>query len=205
MEKGKVGFENRGLVILLCVLVMAIVGLGIGIGVVMLNNEEKEAVVVENGLSEVSMAEKVYNEYVEEFDRVREIANGLIEGGMDSATPIVELYSKYIEECFENRELDHASAYIYAENEDLMRAGFKREALDVLLGIDFSAFNEPEQYRWYSKIMSLAGELNMDDVVASYAPLAAEVKAAYDASCAAAEKVAAEGDAVIMRAEGGAE
>ena len=91
MEKGKVGFENRGLVILLCVLVMAIVGLGIGIGVVMLNNEEKEAVVVENGLSEVSMAEKVYNEYVEEFDRVREIANGLVEGGMDSATPIVEL------------------------------------------------------------------------------------------------------------------
>lgn len=43
MEKGKVGFENRGLVILLCVLVMAIVGLGIGIGVVVLNGKKKRS------------------------------------------------------------------------------------------------------------------------------------------------------------------
>lgn len=45
MKEGKAKFEHKGLVILLCVLLVAIVGLGVGIGVILNNNHINEELV----------------------------------------------------------------------------------------------------------------------------------------------------------------
>ena len=195
MKEGKAKFENKGLIILLCVLVVAIVGLVVGI---VLPKGGGEEVVVVDEPSEEQVLYDEYVSYVDDYNAVRAEAKNLL--GQDSVDvdAIVDLYNQYINQNIANNELDRASSYMYAEYEDLLAGGFKQEALDALVVMDFSVFNEPEQYRWYSIVVSLANELGNGDVVLQYEPLMAQTKAAYDANYAAAEAAAREGEQAVQ-------
>lgn len=184
-------FENKGLVVLLGVLGIVIIGLVVGIVVVNMNGGD-EIVTSKEDEDEISYQE--YTNYVEEYDAVRAEAQRLLGENPVDVDAIIKLYSKYIDANLANDELDRASSYIYAENEDLLAGGFKQEALDAMLVIDYSVFDEPEQYRWYVKIIDLANELGESNIAKEYEPLAASTKAAYDANYAAAEAAAKEFD-----------
>jgi len=195
MKEGKAKFENKGLIILLCVLVVAIVGLVVGI--VLLKGGGEEVVVVDEPFEEQVLYDE-YVSYVDDYNAVRAEAKNLLGQDPVDVDAIVDLYNQYINQNIANNELDRASSYMYAEYEDLLAGGFKQEALDALVVMDFSVFNEPEQYRWYSIVVSLANELGNGDVVLQYEPLMAQTKAAYDANYAAAEAAAREGEQAVQ-------
>lgn len=195
MKEGKASetkFGNKGLVILLCVLVVAIVGLGVGIGIVMLNSREKTAVIEEDSTEEQVLQDK-YVAYVDEYNAARVKAKELLGQDPVDTKAIVELYSNLAEQSFANDEIDRGSSYVYAEYDDLLNGGFKQEALDVMTALNLDIFNEPEQHMWCIRIISLAEELGNNEVVLQYQPLLAATEAAYKANVAAANAAAEEG------------
>lgn len=191
MRKGNLGFENKGLVVLLGMLGVVIVGLAVGIAIVSMNKGE-EVVINDENEDEISYQE--YLDYVEEYDIVQTEADRLLNEDPVDITAVVNLYSKYIDENLANNEIDRASSYMYAEYESLLASGFKEELLSVMTARDYGVFDEPEQYRWFIKIIDLGRELGRDDVVVEYEPLATKTRAAYDANYAAAEAAAEEFD-----------
>lgn len=192
MKEGKAKVENKGLLILLCVLVAAIVGLGIGIGVVVLNSKE-EVVVVEDEPTEEQILEANYVAYVDEYNAARAEAKSLLEQDPVDVNAIIRLYSDLAEQSFANGETDRGSSYVRAEYDDLLAGGFKQEALDVVTALDLDIFNEPEQHMWCMRIIALAEELGNSEVVSRYQPLLAATEAAYEANGAAADAAAEEG------------
>lgn len=192
MKEGKAKVENKGLLILLCVLVAAIVGLGIGIGVVVLNSKE-EVVVVEDEPTEEQILEADYVAYVDEYNAARAEAKSLLEQDPVDVNAIIRLYSDLAEQSFANGETDRGSSYVRAEYDDLLAGGFKQEALDVVTALDLDIFNEPEQHMWCMRIIALAEELGNSEVVSQYQPLLAATEAAYEANGAAADAAAEEG------------
>lgn len=190
MKEGKAESNNKGLIILLCALVVVIVGLGIGIGVVMLNRKGEEVVVVED--DQMTESEISYYAYLDNYDEVQKRVEELLNQDPVDVAMVVDLYYEYINDCLGNNELDRASSYINAEYNNLVNAGFKGETLDVLTSIDFSIFDLPEQYRQYSKIVELAKDLDREDIVEIYEPLVANSKEAFESSCKVSESLAAE-------------
>ena len=86
-----------------------------------------------------------------------------------------------------------------AEIYDLLDGGFKQEALDVLTGMDLEVFDESRQHFWYEMIISLAGDLNEDEIAQRYEPLWDATKAAYDASLAGTEAAAEAFEAIKIK------
>lgn len=194
MDGGEKTSNNKVLVGILVVLGLVIVGLGAGIAIVNLNNnagQDEEVATTEE--------QKAYYDYVNDFDKVKEKAKELLSQSPVDATALVNLYDPYIEQCLADGAVDRASAYIQERNQNLISAGLKKEALDELTKIDYSVFNEPEQYRYYSMIVELAKELGESGVVAQYEPLMTKTKEAWDRNYAAAERAAAEVRAVKER------
>ena len=187
MDRGEKISNNKILTGILVFLCVAIVGLSIGIAVVKMNQSQT------TGNSEEMTAERIaYNDYVADYDKVKAEAEKMVASGSASASEIINLYSPYIEKCLADGATDRASAYIRAEQDSLISVGFKNEALSELTKIDYSVFNESEQYKYYTEIIELAKELNDSSTVAKYEPLAANTKEAYDKNYAAAEQAAAE-------------
>ncbi|MBR3172687.1 hypothetical protein IKF21_02120 [Candidatus Saccharibacteria bacterium] len=196
MNRGDIMVNNKFLVGILSFLCIAIVGLSVGIAVVRINQSQ-------TANSEEMTAERIaYNDYVADFDKVKAKSAELVKKSSVSASEIINLYSPYIEKCLADKAVDRATAYIRAEKNALVEAGFKREALDEMLKIDYSVFVEAEQHKYYLEIMELAKDLNDSDVVAKYEPLAASTKEAYDKNYAASERAAAEGAAAREKAKG---
>lgn len=192
--------SNKGLVGVLAVLCVVIVGLVVGIVVVNLNAGRSQETEVVEETEELTPEQVAYYDYVADFDKVQEQARGLLASGAN-ASEIVALYSPYIAQCLKDGAVDRASSYIQAEQNDLLGAGYKQAALDELLNLDFSAFNAPEQYKYYTDIIEMANDLGRSDVATEYAPLAAQTKEAYDRNYAASERAAAEGAAIRERAQ----
>jgi len=192
---------GRGLWIVLGILCVVIVGLIVGIVVVSLNSGRSQDTQVTENSEEMSEEQIEAQNYKDSFDKVRAEAKKLLAENPVDPTKIISLYSPYIEKSLADKMVDRASAYIRAEQDDLLTAGYKQAALDELLKLDFSVFNEPEQYKYYLEITELAKDLNRSDVVAKYEPLVAQTKEAYDRNYAAAERAAAEGAAARARAE----
>lgn len=192
---------GRGLWVVLGILCVVIVGLIVGIVVVSLNSGRSQDTQVTENSEEMSEEQIEAQNYKDSFDKVRAEAKKLLAENPVDPIKIISLYSPYIEKSLADKMVDRASAYIRAEQDDLFTAGYKQAALDELLKLDFSVFNEPEQYKYYLEITELAKDLNRSDVVAKYEPLVAQTKEAYDRNYAAAERAAAEGAAARARAE----
>lgn len=189
-------FNNRGLLVLLCVLGVAIVGLTAGI--ILMGGKKAEE---ETEVSEDQISTEEYIAYVEDYYTVRDRVSELLVSGSVSADEIIEIYSEYIDTNLSSGNTEQANSYILARHEDLLRGDFKREALDVLVAMDLTFLSEPEQYRWYFNIIALAEELGEVDIVQKYEQLLQVVKPAYDASQAASEATAEEFKELIQMVE----
>lgn len=169
--------NNRGLLVLLCVLGVAIVGLTAGI--ILMGGKKTEE---ETEVSESQQSYEEYVAYVDEFDAVINKTQILLEQEPVDIQAIIKMYDECIKKRLDAGEYDRASAFMRAEFGALTSSGFKEEALDVFTKIDFTVFDEPEQYRWYDRIITIAKELSDDDVVKKYEPLLEKTRAANEAS-----------------------
>lgn len=184
-------FENKGLVILLCVLVVAIVGLVVGI---VLPKGGGEEIVVVDEPSEEQVLRDEYIAYVSSYDDMQVRVQELLNEEPIDVEEIRKLYSEQIDKYIGEENYGRANAFISAEREALLSKGLERAALDAMLEIDFSSFPEPAQYRNYAEIVRLAEGLGNATVAAEYQGLAGGVKEAYEANYAASEKVKEESE-----------
>lgn len=210
MEEGKAKFENKSLVILLCVLIVAIVGLGIGIGVVMLNSKEEVAVedksTEEEGIVSTATLEQIetYEAFRQEYDAVLAETQRLLSENPVDTVAIRELYTEAMSGYMNAATYGNVQDLMIAEYDSLISGGFKEEALDALVSVDFSIFPESVQNRWYNKIVDLAQELGNVDLVAKYQQLADMTKEAAVQSEAAIREYASEYDVDAEFTQGGA-
>lgn len=180
MEKGKVGFENRGLVILLCVLVMAIVGLGIGIGVVVLNGKKKEAVVIEDGPEEeieivetnpgAAAATRVF---ADKQAAIEAEAAVLLNQNPPDMENIRQLYAAPYDKFVTNGEISYAYSYLLSESNLYYENGHKEAALDLLTSTDLGVYDDTPQWIFYDTIVHIANELNKLEIALDYSARAA--------------------------------
>lgn len=188
--------KNKSLTIILASLCCVAIALAVIVIVNHFNTTSETSTDSSSKLSNLSEEEKAlyesYTNYVETYNQTKAKAAELLAQEPIDVQAIISLYTERINQCLANNELDRASSYISAERTDLLSKNFKKEALDALISIDYSVFNEVEQHRRYTNIISLAKELDENEIVSKYEPLAAKTKAAYDANYAAAAKVATE-------------
>lgn len=178
MKEGKAKVENKGLLVLLCVLVAAIVGLGIGIGVVVLNSKEEVVVNDEpvggDGIVSTATLEQIetHEAFKQEYDAVLAETQRLLGEEPVDTVAIRELYAKAMSGYMSAATYGNVQDLMIAEYDSLVSGGFKEEALDALVQVDFSIFPESVQNRWYNRIVDLARELGDDELVAEYQQLA---------------------------------
>lgn len=188
---------NRWFVVLLCFFVMLIVVLATSL-VVTINTNNTPV----DDLSD-KQAEAELRQYVEdanEYYTTRDKVSAMIENGTVTPEKIISTYSKYVDSRdTTSGAVGPINSYIIAEYEDLMRCGFRQEALNTLTSIDFSFLTETEQHMWYMRITDLAIELGDTSVVQSYEPLLQATQAAYDASVTASEKTASKYEALEQK------
>lgn len=175
--------NNKFWVCLFCFCLVAIAGLTTGIILVNANKTEEVEEMVEEDESQ-----KQYEQYVSDYDLVQnKVAEMLAETPVDIES-ITKLYKEYIDKYWE-QDLFRASTFIDAEIETLRNTDFKRELLDELKNIDFSVFEESEQYRQYAAIAQIANEIGDNEMVNEYLNLADGVKESYMASCRGTEEM----------------
>ena len=210
MKEGKAKFENKGLVILLCVLVVAIVGLVVGIGAVMLNSDNEEVVVetdstgVEYAASTATPEQiEAYESFKQKYDVVLAEAQELLNESPVNVLAIEELFANAMDEYMTAGTYSSAQEFMVAEYNILMSGGFKQEALDSLIRIDFDIFPASVQNRWYNLIVNLAQDLGNNDLAVKYRQLADWTKESAEQNEAAIREHAAKYDVDAEFMQGG--
>ena len=196
--------KNKSLIIILALLCFAAIALATVIVINHFKNSEpaatEEPTSQSSNLSEEEQARlNLYNDYNENYKNAKDQATAILDQEPIDVAAINTIYSTYIQKYTSEKEFDRAAAFIRAERDLLLSKNLKQDTLDFLTTIDYSVFVEPEQHRFYLSIIDLAKELNRNDILEKYEPLAASTKAAYDANNAASEKAAAEGEAAKNR------
>lgn len=203
MVGGERTANNNKLVMILTVLALIIIGLVVGNVIINLrhNNEVSTNETATEDKKEMTPEQAAYYSYVDNYNMVKQKAEELLKQNPVNVNALIDLYRPHIEQYLGEKQYDRASAFIRAERDALISAGFEQQALDELLKIDYSVFNEPEQHKYYNDIIDLAKKVGNSEVVAKYEPLAAQTKEAYDKNNAASDRAAAEGEAIRQRAQ----
>lgn len=206
--------EHRGLVWVLVGLVFVIVGLTVGIVVVMNRDGDGEEITTQEIETQEIAEGCYYDEYageiacdfdekvlkekqlIDEVYRINEgVQQSLDKESVDMDT-INQLYAAGVAKAIELDRTDYVIVITNDVTGALLSKGLKRESLDILLSVDFSLFSEPNQYRFYDRIIELAKELNDSEVVAKYQTLRSQVEpeymAEYEATQEAAKRAAEE-------------
>ena len=195
MGNSKAKSDNGGLIALLCVLGVVIVGLVAGVIIMGVGKKTEET-------PEVSESQRSYEEYaayVDEYEATIAKAQELFQQRPVDVEAIIKMYTERVNNSISKKDIDRAGSYLEAEIYDLLDGGFKQEALDVLTGMDLEVFDESRQHFWYEMIISLAGDLNEDEIAQRYEPLWDATKAAYDASLAGTEAAAEAFEAIKIK------
>ena len=195
MGNSKAKSDNGGLIALLCVLGVVIVGLVAGVIIMGVGKKTEET-------PEVSESQRSYEEYaayVDEYEATIAKAQELFQQRPVDVEAIIKMYTERVNNSISKKDIDRAGSYLEAEIYGLLDGGFKQEALDVLTGMDLEVFDESRQHFWYEMIISLAGDLNEDEIAQRYEPLWDATKAAYDASLAGTEAAAEAFEAIKIK------
>lgn len=199
MERGQKKKNNKWLVVVLCALVVLIVGLVIGIITVNNNRAAEEddqnsvgddVIYFDTNMDGEELAE--YNEYMDYYNEVRARVREIMNADSVDVGAVMKLYTEAITKYAARNGFSEVQAFVQAEKEDLLDGGFKREALDAMISVDYSYFPEPAQHRIYNDIIDLAKELGDAAVVAKYEPLAEATKEAFESSDRAIREAAVE-------------
>ena len=195
--------KNTGLVLVLVFLIVIIIGLIVGIVFVRNDNnggdeEEPQTEEIWTDSSDVSDEEKAkHDRFISIYNDVAKKAEELYSHDKVSADEIMNLYNPVINTYLGEGDFASAQTFILLRNDNLISRGFKKEALDALLAIDYNIFPEVIQNRYYNKIINLAKELNEKDIEEKYQVLADKTKAAVEAASRAsaewAEKMQSQG------------
>lgn len=187
MDGQKKTSNNAGLIVILVVLVLIIVGLVVGIIVVKNNeggeSEEPSKEEVWTDSTEMTDEEKAKHEqFNETYNEIVKKAEELYSHDSVSAEEIMNLYTPTIKSYLDQNDYADAQTFILLRNSNLIERGYKKEALDALVSIDYSIFPEVIQNRYYNKIINLASELNKKEIADKYQVLADNTKAAAEAA-----------------------
>ena len=196
MEHGRKFPENGFLLVVLAILSVIVVILA-GFVVAGFVNRGGENV----GDSEVEEEETVitpeeeatYNAYMLRMEEVKAKAQEILSQEPVDVGALVELYTPVIDEYLAIDPI-YAQQFILAENEDLMASGFKREALDELVRINYNVFPPFIQHRRYVQIVELAQELGDIEAVAQYEPLVVATQEAADQNQASIDRAKEEAE-----------
>ena len=140
-----------------------------------------------------------YVAYVDDYNATLAKAEELFAQRPVDVDAIIGMYTERIDSSLSKNDLDRAGSYLEAEILGLLDSGFKQEALDVLIGMNLSVFDEAVQHFWYDRIISLARELDKSDVIQQYESLWNATKADYDASIAGTEAAAEAFEAIKIK------
>lgn len=210
MEKGQKKKNNKWLVVVLCALVVLIVGLVIGIIIVNNNRVAEESsqnstsddvIYFDTNMDGDELA--AFEEYMDYYNETRAKVKDLMNADPVDVGAVMKLYSEAITKYSVSDGYSEVQAFVLAEQEDLLSGGFKKEALDALISVDYGYFPEPAQHRIYNDIIDLAKELGDEAVVAKYEPLAEATREAFESSDEAIRETADEfeGGEVVQEVE----
>lgn len=178
MKEGKASETksgNKGLVILLCILVVMIAGLGVGLVIVMLNGGEKEAAVIgEEPMEEVEIAETnpeaaaATRVFVAGQEAIEMKATELLNQASPDMDGIRQLYAGPYAEFVANGEISYAYSYLMSELNLYYENGYKEAALDLLTSTDLTIYDDTLQWIFCDAVIRLANELNKQSVLSDY-------------------------------------
>ena len=186
---GKVKRDNLILVSILGFLVLIIIGLIIGI--IIVNNNKPETPLEENNENcyydeddDTTVCENdepaiTEAQLIAEVDNIEKEVKKLLSQNPVDTDAINKLYDDGIAKALETNRKDYIIVLSNNRTNAFLSKGLKREALDALQTIDFDLFLAPDQYRFYSKIIELAKELNDSSTLAKYQALQSQVEAEY--------------------------
>ncbi len=175
MKEGKASEAksgNKGLVILLCVLVVAIVGLVIGI--VVPKGGGEEVVIVDEPTEEIEIAETdpeaaaATREFVAGQEAVETEAVELLNQASPDMDGIRQLYAGPYAEFVANGEISYAYSYLMSELNLYYENGYKEAALDLLTSTDLTIYDDTLQWIFCDAVIRLANELNKQSVLSDY-------------------------------------
>lgn len=183
MEEGRMSPEKRNLLIVLGALCSLAVVLAV---LVVMNFVKQPKEVVEErdygrpDISEMTEEDIAYYNYVDDFDEVERKVQELFGKNPVDVDAINAIYKERVDHYMSNDETDRAGSFILDWYNNYDSREMKQEALDVLTSVRLENLAPAEQYRYYTRLISLAKELGRDDLVKKYEPLQASTKEAYD-------------------------
>lgn len=183
MNEGHVSHEKRNLLIILVILCVLAVVLSVLVVINVVNQstgEEVDHTSSRPDVSEMSKEDIEYYNYVDDYDAVEAQVKKMLSQSPIDADGIRDLYISKINQYANNGEIDRATSFIYAMVDAFSSKGLKQEALDAMLTIDLSIYEEPEQYRQYTNIIELAQEVGDQETEEKYKALREEVRELYE-------------------------
>lgn len=159
--------SNKGLMATLCILIVMIAGLVTGIIIINLN--------VNSDTNDDGISYEIFDQ-----SKIREEAERIYNNNPENASKTIDYYVNLAntEPIDENRVNAVAwNLYSFFMNEKI---GDKESALDGLLLMDISIVNDLDKYMWYSIIVTLATELEHEDIKLTYEPLKDALQPARD-------------------------
>ena len=157
--------NHKGLLSVLTVLVVAIIGLSTVIIMnIQTNTQEDEE------SQSLKLEQEKYLAYVEEVEKITADAEKLVQEGEEGVAAVKEIYSEKIQQLLEERADERdIMEYITGEISILSSAGYKKDALEVMLDFDCGIFESAmDQYVCLSQTYNLAKELNETDIMNDY-------------------------------------
>ena len=199
MKKIHFKVNNTLLIITLSLLGLLISGLLIAIFFINkpkepIDNTEEETVkydedgdIIEEENYELEPKDLDAIEINQKYQDINKEAQALLNTEPVDIKKINELYDSGIAFAVSKGRNDYIVSFYNSRNDALVAKGLKQEALDALLTVDINSLGQPDQYRYYTKIIELAQELNDNTTVTKYQELRAPTEEAFKADYEATE------------------
>ena len=199
MKKIHFKVNNTLLIVVLSLLGLLISGLLIAIFFINkpkepIDNTEEETVkydedgdIIEEENYELEPKDLDAIEINQKYQDINKEAQALLNTEPVDIKKINELYDSGIAFAVSKGRNDYIVSFYNSRNDALVAKGLKQEALDALLTVDINSLGQPDQYRYYTKVIELAQELNDNATATKYQELRAPTEEAYRADYEATE------------------
>lgn len=163
MKEGKAKLEHKGLVILLCVLLVAIVGLGVGIGVVVVSNMRNDE------YAGYVLPEELMNNDLSPEDQVTKETSLMLQDPDVSEVDIEAYYDAVIEDAIASGDKSLAIEIIIQKMNFLAVVEDDcSKAEEYVDGVELSTFSSEEVQYLASYVSSMAGGCGDSDLKAKW-------------------------------------
>lgn len=162
MKEGKAKLENKGLVVLLCVLLVAIVGLGIGIGITVLNSNRA-------GNVEAVLPEELMGDSLSPEDQVVKETSLMLQDPDVSEVDIEDYYDRVVEDAVSDGDTGLAVEIIIQKMNFLaVVENDCNKAEDYVNSIDLAIYSSEEVQYLASYAASMAGGCGNSELEAKW-------------------------------------